>query len=76
MYESYAWSNIQVFTDSPLETIIMILVKQEMWIIRFEYDKGSFQRYKSLLYELNLKNLHFDQSQDATKVEIPIYKDI
>ena len=34
---------IQEFVDSPQETIIMILVKQGMWIIRFEHDKGSFQ---------------------------------
>ena len=27
-------------------------------------------------YELNLRSLPLDQSQDETKVEIPLYKDI
>ena len=54
----------------------MIIVKQGMWIIRFEHDTGSFQRNQSLLYELNWRHLPLDQTQDVTKVEIPIYKDI
>ena len=52
----------------------MILVKQGMWIIRFEHDKRSFQRYKS--YELNLRSLPFVQSKNVTIVEIQLYKDI
>ena len=54
----------------------MIIVKQGMWIIKFEYDNGSFQRNLSLLYELNLRSLPLDQVQNITKVVIPIYKDI
>ena len=67
---------IQEFVDSPQETFIMILVKHDMWIIRFKHDKGSFQSEQSLLYESNLRSLPLDQAQDVTKVEIPLYKDI
>ena len=38
----------------------MILVNQDIWIVRIEHGKGSFQRYQSLLYELNLKSLSLD----------------
>ena len=54
----------------------MILIKQGMWIIRFEHDKGSFQIYQNLLYELNLRSFPLDQAQDVTKVELSLYKDI
>ena len=63
-------------TDSLREIIIMIIVKQGMWIIRFEHDKESFQSNQNLLYESILRSFPLDQAQDVTKVEIPIYKDI
>ena len=62
--------------DSLQETISMILVKQDMWIIRLDHNKGFFQRYQSLLYELNLRSLPLDQSQRRTKVDFSLYKDI
>ena len=49
----------------------MIIVKQDMWIIRFEHDNKSFQSNQSLLYELNLRSLPLNQVPDVTKVEIP-----
>ena len=49
----------------------MIIVKQYMWIIRFEHDNKSFQSNQSLLYELNLRSLPLNQVLDVTKVEIP-----
>ena len=58
----FACPKIQVFTDSFQETIIMILVKQGMWIIRNEHGKISFKRDQSLLYELNLRSLPLVQS--------------
>ena len=54
----------------------MIIVKQGVWIIRFEYDNGSFQSNQSLLYEFNLSSLLLDRVLDITKVEISIYRDI
>ena len=54
----------------------MIIVKQDMWIIRFEHDNKSFQSNQSLLYELNLRSLPCDQLQDVTNIDIPTYKDI
>ena len=54
----------------------MIIVKQGMWIIRFEHDNGSFQSNQSLLYEFNLRSLPLDQVQDVTNIELPTYKDI
>ena len=54
----------------------MILVKQDMWIIRFEHNKGFFQRDQSLFYELNLRSPPLDQSQRRTKVDFSLYKDI
>ena len=51
----------------------MIIVKQGMWIIRFEHDKESFQSYQSLLYQVNLRSFPLDQVQDITIVEILIY---
>ena len=54
----------------------MILVKKDMWIIRFEHNKGFFQRDQSLFYELNLRSLPLDQSQRRTMVDFLLYKDI
>ena len=54
----------------------MIIVKQGLWMIRFEHDNGSFQRNQNLLFELNLRSLPLDQVLDETMVEILIYKDI
>ena len=66
----------QEFVDLSLETIIIILVKQGIWIIRFKHEKWSFQSEKSLFYELNLRSPLFNQAQNVTKIEIPLYKDI
>ena len=62
--------------NSLQETNIMITSKQDMWIIRFEHDNGSFQSNQSVLYEFNLRSLPFDQVQDVTNIEFSTYKDI
>ena len=53
----------------------MILVKQDMWIIRFEHEKGFFRSGQGRLYELNLTSLSLDQAQNVSKIEILPYKD-
>ena len=62
--------------NSLQETNIMITSKQDMWIIRFEHDNGSFQSNQRVLYEFNLRSLPFDQVQDVTNIEFSTYKDI
>ena len=62
--------------NSLRETNIMIIVKQYIWIIRFEHDNKSFQINEGLLYALNLRSLPLDQVQDVNTIEFPIHKDI
>ena len=54
----------------------MIIVKQGMWIIRFEHDNRSFQSNQSLLYEINLRSLPLNQVQDVANIEFLTNKDI
>ena len=54
--------------DSLQETNIMITSKQDMWIIRFEHDNGSFQSNQRVLYEFNLRSLSFDHKSNISIV--------
>ena len=49
----------QEFVDLSLETIIIILVKQGIWIIRFKHEKWSFQSEKKSILWVKLKKSPF-----------------
>ena len=75
-YKSYAEPKIQYFIQTYFGKQLMIIVKQGMWIIRFEHDNGSFQSNQSLLYEFNLRSLPLNQVQDVANIEFLTNKDI